>query len=88
MDLLVDHDVRLILETMQRQIPMGRLISVANGVAALAPILWGHYPQDAVVPLSLAEPILIDVRPSPPAASVCDPAKAHADDDSAAAGDD
>jgi hypothetical protein len=53
MNLAIDPDVQAVLEFMQREIPAVRLISVAEAVSAMGPILWGHYDRDTVRPLSL-----------------------------------
>jgi hypothetical protein len=48
MDFVIDGDVRLVLSVMQRRIPASRLVGVAQAVAQLAPIAWGHFRAEAV----------------------------------------
>lgn len=55
MQLQFDPDVQAVAEFMQRNIEAARLVSVAAAVAALAPILWGRYAAEPVVPLALGE---------------------------------
>ena len=53
MNLVADTDVLAVAEFMQTQIAASRLVAVANGVAAIAPILWGTYQRDAIDTLRL-----------------------------------
>lgn len=59
MRLKLQADIQDVAEFMQRTIPAARLVSVAAGLHAIAPLLWGHYrtalPDDQG-PLSLVEP--------------------------------
>jgi hypothetical protein len=48
MDLEIDKDVKAVAEFMQERIEASRLVSVADGVARMAPILWGRYPAQTV----------------------------------------
>lgn len=59
MELVLDPDVKQALEHLQDTVPTDRLVAVATGVAALAPLLWGGYePAAPRAPLKLAaEPI-------------------------------
>lgn len=50
-----DSDVMAVLSFMQKEIAATRLLSVANGVAAMAPLLWGRYQAETVAPLCLAD---------------------------------
>lgn len=54
-----DPDVTLVINFMQARIAASRLVSVADGLAALAPILWGGYRPERVTVLRLSEPPLI-----------------------------
>jgi hypothetical protein len=51
--LAMDSDVQAVLEFMQREIPAGRLVGVANGVASIAPLLWGGYQPEKIQALRL-----------------------------------
>jgi hypothetical protein len=55
----IDSDVKLVAEFMQSSIPAARLRSVADAIAALAPLLWGHYPAEEVRAIALVSPPLI-----------------------------
>lgn len=59
MNVTMDSDVQLVAEFMQNNVPASRLLSVATGLAACAPLLWGQFAAaDVTPPLSLqAEPI-------------------------------
>jgi hypothetical protein len=46
MDLVVDKDVKAVLEFMQTTIPTAKLIGVAESLPQLARLLWGHFPQE------------------------------------------
>ncbi len=48
MQLEIDTDIRAIAEFMQRNVPATRLVGVAAGVNALAPLLWGQHKPDFV----------------------------------------
>lgn len=52
-DLILDEDVKAVVEFMQRRITAARLVAVATGVAALAPLLWGKYQPESVDVLRL-----------------------------------
>lgn len=79
----VDQDVQAVAEFMQRSIPAARLIGVAAGIHALAPILWRHYGAEGVTPVVLLGCDL----PTPQAASGLLPGAVCADDGSVAAVD-
>jgi hypothetical protein len=54
-DLIIDDDVKVVTEFMQRNIKTARLVSVAQSVADLAPILWKRYEKEDVSALLLRE---------------------------------
>lgn len=59
MRLELQPDVQEVAEFMQRNIPAARLVSVAAGLYAVAPLLWGRYQNEAPdeqMPLRLVEP--------------------------------
>lgn len=49
----VDSDVLTVAAFMQRRVAASRLVSVADGVAAISRLLWGRYQADAVQVLRL-----------------------------------
>jgi hypothetical protein len=51
--IVVDADVRAVAEFMQGRIAASRLVAVANGLAAMAPLLWGTYQPEPVQALRL-----------------------------------
>jgi hypothetical protein len=57
MEFVCDSDVMQVLEFMQSNMPTDKLVSVAKGVAQLAPILWGRYGENPVAALQLEHPI-------------------------------
>ena len=71
MNIAIDPDVKAVAEFMQSSLPAARLRSVAERVAALAPLLWGHFPAEEVRAIALvsALPISLDGQPMPPSSS-------------------
>lgn len=55
MELKIDDDVKAVAEFMQRNVKTARLVSVAQSVADLAPILWKRYEKEDVSALLLRE---------------------------------
>jgi hypothetical protein len=54
----IDPDLAATLEFMQTRIPTEKLTSVAEAVAHLGKLLWGHHPCSTIEALRLrAEPI-------------------------------
>jgi hypothetical protein len=59
MNLEIDPDVKMAAEFMQERIAASRLKGTAEGLAALAPLLWGRYQPEDVETLQLMNlPIL------------------------------
>ena len=54
MELIIDDDVKSVAEFMQSCSPATKLVSVAEAVANIAPILWGQYESQAISALRLA----------------------------------
>lgn len=52
-DFVVDQDVQAVLEFMQTNISVCKLIGVAECLPRIAKLLWRHYPQNPLVPVSL-----------------------------------
>lgn len=79
----IDADVQRVCEFMQRDISAHRLKAVADGVACLAPLLWGHYQAEVVAVLQLRElPISARGPRIRPDATESHPGLVHVDDDS------
>jgi hypothetical protein len=79
----VDPDIQAVAEFMQRNIPATRLVGVAAGVHALAPLLWGRFPAESVTLAGLSD---CDLR-TPQGASGLFPVAGCVDGGSAAATD-
>jgi hypothetical protein len=54
MNLETDPSVLAVAEFMYKNIPAARLVGVAAGVHALAPLVWGHYQSETVRPVTLS----------------------------------
>ncbi len=68
MNLIADSDVQEVAEFMQTRIPANRLVSVANGLAAIAPTLWGCYtPAEEIRVLQLVVTLGCDLPKLPSA---------------------
>jgi uncharacterized protein YjeT (DUF2065 family) len=50
----MDSDVQSVAAFMQAQIAASRLVAVAEGLAAIAPALWGRYVPEPVQALRLS----------------------------------
>ncbi|MCI1244223.1 MAG: hypothetical protein LKI99_06185 [Acetobacter fabarum] len=48
---VMDEDLKKVCEFMQRNIAADRLVSVAENLGAMAPILWGRYGRCILTPL-------------------------------------
>jgi hypothetical protein len=46
--MIVDDDVKAVAEFMQGRIAASRLVAVADGLAAMAPLLWGRFQPEAI----------------------------------------
>lgn len=59
MNLEIDEDVKAVAEFMQERIAASRRVSVADGLARLAPLIWDRHSVEevAVMRLSLDKPI-------------------------------
>lgn len=59
MRLELQPEIQEVAEFMQRSMPAARLVNVAAGLHAIAPLLWGRYQNempDERMPLRLIEP--------------------------------
>lgn len=63
MELIFDADVKAVTEFMQERVAAERLVSVAKGVAALAPLLWGQFEAESVEVLRLKSSAIADRVP-------------------------
>jgi hypothetical protein len=81
-NLMVDEDVRLVLEFMQEEISATRLIGVAKALPQMAMLLWGHRQQELVITLSLVPEKPKPQSPLLPNATESDLGKPHVGDDS------
>jgi hypothetical protein len=63
MELVIDPDLKSVAEFMQEQLPANRLVAVANGLAGIAPLLWGQYQSEEVETLRLVSPPISSDRP-------------------------
>jgi hypothetical protein len=52
-ELVIDADVKRVVEYMLGSVEAAKLLSVAQAVAQLAPILWGHHERVEVRTLAL-----------------------------------
>lgn len=50
-NVVMDPDVQKVCEFMQRNMTADRLVSVAEKVGELAPILWGNHGRCKIIPL-------------------------------------
>jgi hypothetical protein len=53
MEVTINADVKAVAEFMQERLPACHLTAVASGLAAIAPLLWGHYPSEELRVLRL-----------------------------------
>lgn len=58
--LVVDADVQVVAEFMQSNVAASRLVAIADGLAAIAPLIWGRYEPEKVLALRLVSPELTD----------------------------
>jgi hypothetical protein len=52
-ELKIDGHVRQVLAFMQSNIPVHKLVGIAERLPELARLLWDHYPQEPVIPISM-----------------------------------
>ncbi len=56
----VDSDVLAVVAFLQTHVAASRLVAVADGLAAIAPLLWGKYQPESVQVIQLAtKPIAV-----------------------------
>ncbi len=83
MEIIIDPDVKAVAEFMQARIEARKLVGVAEGLRAVAPLLWGRYQQEPITAMAL-EPEDILTCGSRPTASELPPARKCAGDGSEA----
>jgi hypothetical protein len=71
MNFEIDLDVQMVLEFMQKNLPVARLKGVAEAIPQMAALLWSRYPQEAV--------IAAFIRGKPLASTECVPIRDHVD---------
>lgn len=54
--LRMDQDLKLVMEFMLSNVGAAKLVAVAQGLAAVAPVFWGHYEREEVRALALEVP--------------------------------
>ena len=60
MELILDGDLKSVVEFMQSNIATSKLVGVAESLPKLAKLLWDRYPQEPLNGLSLcAEPLTV-----------------------------
>jgi hypothetical protein len=85
MQLIADEHLQMVLEFMQSNIPMYKLVGVAEHLPEMARLLWRHVPQEPLTLLAL-RPIAVSMPCEiQPVATESDPDQACAGDDSVAA---
>jgi len=65
MDFVCDFHVKKVLEFMQDNLPCDKLVGIAEGIAQIAPIIWGRYERTPVNPLALECPPIRATVPPP-----------------------
>jgi len=53
MELILDEDVKSVLEFMQPHVPASKLTAVAERLPEIAKLLWDRYPQEPLAALQL-----------------------------------
>lgn len=69
MEFVFDRHLKQALQMMQENIPTDKLVSVASSVAALAPILWGHYERGPFIAIDPQYAPIARLRELPPVSS-------------------
>jgi hypothetical protein len=63
-NLVIDEDVKAVLEFIQDKIPASKLVAVSERLPEMARLLWGHFPQEPchVLNLELKKPVMTDLE--------------------------
>jgi GTPase len=65
----VDEDVQAVAAFMQGRIAASRLVAVADGLAALAPLLWGKFQPETIQAVRLEHAPITPAERTPAVAS-------------------
>jgi len=57
MTLVMDGDVKRVIEFMESNVPYAKIVAVAEAIQKLAPIMWGQHEQEPIRALGLSSPI-------------------------------
>jgi hypothetical protein len=60
----LDAEVHSVAQFMERNVAASRLVSVAEALASLAPILWSGHGRDVIVPLALGAMTSAERKPA------------------------
>ncbi len=53
MEVVIDPDVKAVADFMERAVPAGKRMGVANRLAEISSLLWGHLAAEDVAPMQL-----------------------------------
>lgn len=81
---VLNEHVKAVLEFMQSNIPASKLIGAAEKLPEMARLLWGHFPQEPVIPMAISIYLGRADAPQPDAIESF-PANSGADGDSVVA---
>lgn len=62
MELVVDEDIKAVIEFMQKAVPAEKLLGVSRGVVRLSAVLWGQHSQIDVLPIRLNPPPISETQ--------------------------
>ncbi len=80
MEFVFDWHLKQALQMMQENIPTDKLVSVASSMAALAPILWGHYERTTFTAIDPQYAPIARLRESPQVSNESLPAGKRCED--------
>jgi hypothetical protein len=70
MELILDDDLKSVVEFMQSNIATSKLVGIAESLPKMAKLLWDRYPQEPIAGLSLcAEPLRVSTSGETPQAA-------------------
>jgi hypothetical protein len=61
-ELVLDEDVKAVIEFMQKTVPANKLLGVCGGVFRLSESLWGRHAQIDVCPLRIEPPPISETQ--------------------------
>ena len=62
MELIVDEDVKAVIEFIQKTVPANKLLGVCRGVLNLSETLWGRHAQIDFCPMRLEPPPISETQ--------------------------